>query len=180
MSRVGKAIINIPEKVTVTTDDKGLVTVKGVKDLQTVQLTGSISVKVKGSELSVCRGDDETKTRTLHGLYRSLVFNAVYGVSTGWSKTLILNGVGYRAAASQKTLDLTLGFSHPIQFLIPSGITIKVEKQTTVTITGANKALVGQVSADIRAYRLPEPYLGKGIRYSDEVIRRKAGKSGSK
>ncbi len=180
MSRVGKAIINIPEKVTVTTDDKGLVTVKGVKDSQTVQLRGSISIKVKDCELSVCRGDEEPKTRTLHGLYRSLVFNAVYGVSTGWSKTLILNGVGYRAAVSKKILNLTLGYSHPIKFVIPDGITITVEKQTTVTVKGVDKALVGQVSADIRAYRLPEPYLGKGIRYSDEVIRRKAGKSGSK
>ncbi|MGH1468003.1 MAG: 50S ribosomal protein L6 [Bdellovibrionales bacterium] len=180
MSRVGKATINIPEKVTVTMNDKGLVTVKGAKTSQTVQLTGSISVETEGAELNVRRGDEEASTRALHGLYRSLVFNAVHGVSTGWSKTLILNGVGYRAAVSGKTLDLTLGYSHPIKFPIPDGIEIKVEKQTTVTISGADKALVGQVSANIRAYRLPEPYLGKGIRYSDEVIRRKAGKSGGK
>lgn len=180
MSRIGKAIINLPEKVTVTSNDKGLVTVKGAKTSQTVQLTGPISINVEGAELNVKRGDDETQTRALHGLYRSLVFNAVHGVSTGWSKTLILNGVGYRAAVSGKNLDLTLGYSHPIKFPIPEGIEISVVKQTTVTVSGANKALVGQVSANIRAYRLPEPYLGKGIRYSDEVIRRKAGKSGGK
>lgn len=180
MSRIGRAIINLPEKVTVTKNDQGLVTVKGAKTSQSVQLTGPISIKIEGTELNVTRGDDETKTRALHGLYRSLVFNAVHGVSTGWSKTLILNGVGYRAAVSGKTLDLTLGYSHPIKFPIPEGIEISVVKQTTLTVSGANKALVGQVSANIRAYRLPEPYLGKGIRYSDEVIRRKAGKSGGK
>jgi len=180
MSRIGKAIINIPEKVTVTKNDAGVVTVKGAKTSQTVPLTGSISIKQEGTELHVTRGDEAPKTRALHGLYRSLVFNAVHGVSEGWSKSLILNGVGYRAAVSGKTLDLTLGYSHPIKFPIPEGIEIKVDKQTTVHVSGADKALVGQVAANIRGYRLPEPYLGKGIRYSDEVIRRKAGKSGGK
>ncbi len=180
MSRIGRAIINLPDKVTVTSNDKGVVVIKGAKTKEEVPLTGAISIKVEGSVLNVCRGDEEPKTRALHGLYRSLIFNAVHGVSTGWSKTLVLNGVGYRAAVSGKNLDLTLGFSHPIKFPIPTGIEIKVEKQTTVTVTGADKALVGQVAADIRGYRPPEPYLGKGIRYSDEVIRRKAGKSGAK
>jgi len=180
MSRIGKAIINVPDKVTVTKNDAGVVIIKGAKTSQEVPLTGSISIEQEGTELKVTRGNEEPKTRALHGLYRSLVFNAVHGVSTGWSKTLILNGVGYRAAVSGKTLDLTLGYSHPIKFPIPEGIAISVEKQTTVTVTGADKALVGQVSANIRGYRLPEPYLGKGIRYSDEVIRRKAGKSGGK
>lgn len=180
MSRVGKAIISLPEKVSVALNDAGLVTIKGAKESQEVQLTGPISIKQEGVELSVVRTNDEPKTRALHGLYRSLINNAVKGVSEGWSKTLLLNGVGYRAAVSGKTLELTLGFSHPVKFPIPDGITIKVEKQTTVTVTGADKALVGQVAANIRAYRLPEPYLGKGIKYSDEVIRRKAGKSGAK
>jgi large subunit ribosomal protein L6 len=180
MSRVGKAIINLPEKVAVTSNDSGLVTVKGPKTSQTVQLTGPIGIKQEGTELSLVRENEEPKTRALHGLYRSLVFNAVHGVSTGWSKTLILNGVGYRAAVSGKTLELTLGYSHPIKFPIPDGIEMKVDKQTTLHITGADKALVGQVAANIRGFRLPEPFLGKGIRYSDEVIRRKAGKSGGK
>lgn len=180
MSRIGKAIINLPEKVTVTKNDLGLVVVKGAKLSQSVQLCGPISIEQEGTELQVTRGNDEPKTRALHGLYRSLIFNAVHGVSTGWTKSLILNGVGYRAAVSGKTLDLTLGYSHPIKFPIPGGIEIKVEKQTTVHVSGADKALVGQVAANIRGYRLPEPYLGKGIRYSDEVIRRKAGKSGAK
>jgi len=180
MSRVGKAIINIPEKVSVSINDAGVVTVKGAKTSQSVSLTGPISIKQEGSEVHVTRGNDEPKTRALHGLYRSLIFNAVKGVSEGWQKSLILNGVGYRAAVSGKTLDLTLGYSHPIKFPIPEGIEIKVDKQTTVHISGADKALVGQVAANIRGYRLPEPYLGKGIRYSDEVIRRKAGKSGGK
>ena len=180
MSRVGKAIINIPEKVTVTKNDAGVVTIKGAKTSQTVSLTGPISIEQEGTGLTVTRGSDEPKTRALHGLYRSLIFNAVHGVSEGWQKSLILNGVGYRAAVSGKTLDLTLGYSHPIKFPIPEGIEIKVDKQTTVHVSGADKALVGQVAANIRGYRLPEPDLGKGIRYSDEVIRRKAGKSGGK
>ncbi len=180
MSRIGKAIINLPEKVTVTSNDAGLVTIKGAKTTQSVQMTGAMRIKLEGTALSVERGDDEAKTRALHGLYRSLIFNAVEGVSKGWSKTLILNGVGYRASVSGKKLELSLGYSHPISFAIPDGIEIKVEKQTTVTVSGADKALVGQVAANIRSYRLPEPYLGKGIRYSDEVIRRKAGKSGGK
>ncbi len=180
MSRIGRAIINIPEKVTVTSNDAGLVTVKGGKTTHLVQMTGSMTLSQEGAELSVKRGDDEPKTRALHGLYRSLINNAVVGVSTGWKKELELNGVGYRAQVSGKHLDLTLGYSHPIKFPIPAGITISVEKQTRLKVEGADKALVGQVAANIRAYRVPEPFLGKGIKYSDEIIRRKAGKSGAK
>jgi len=180
MSRIGRAIINIPDKVTVTSNDSGLVTVKGGKTTHMVQMTGSMTLSQEGTELSVKRGDDEPKTRALHGLYRSLISNAVVGVSTGWKKELELNGVGYRAQVAGKHLDLTLGYSHPIKFPIPEGITISVEKQTRLKVEGADKALVGQVAANIRAYRVPEPFLGKGIKYSDEVIRRKAGKSGAK
>ena len=180
MSRIGKAIINVPEKVTVSSTDDGVVTIKGAKASQVVKLTGPITISQEGEELSVKRGNDEPKTRALHGLYRSLINNAVTGVSTGWSKELELNGVGYRAQVSGKNLDLTLGYSHPIKFPIPEGITISVEKQTRVKVEGADKALVGQVAANIRRYRIPEPFLGKGIKYSDEVIRRKAGKSGAK
>ena len=180
MSRIGKAIIKIPEKVTIASNDKGLVTVKGAKMIQTVQMTGPITLSQEGDKLSVKRENDEPRTRALHGLYRSLINNAVIGVSEGWKKELELNGVGYRAQVSGKNLDLTLGYSHPIKFPIPDGITISVEKQTRVKIEGADKALVGQVATNIRAYRVPEPFLGKGIKYSDEVIRRKAGKSGAK
>lgn len=180
MSRIGKATINLPDKVSVSSNDKGIVTIKGAKYSQEVQLTGPISVEVEGTAVNVKRGNEEPKTRALHGLYRSLIANAVHGVSEGWKKELILNGVGYRAAVSGKTLELTLGFSHPVKFPIPDGIEAKVEKQTTVIISGADKALVGQVAANIRKYRVPEPYLGKGIKYSDEVIKRKAGKSGAK
>jgi large subunit ribosomal protein L6 len=180
MSRIGKALIKIPEKVTVTSNDQGLVTIKGAKASQTVQMTGPITISQDGDQLSVNRGNDEPKTRALHGLYRSLISNAVTGVSEGWKKELELNGVGYRAQVSGKSLDLTLGYSHPIKFPIPEGISISVEKQTSVKVEGADKALVGQVAANIRAYRVPEPFLGKGIKYSDEVIRRKAGKSGGK
>ena len=180
MSRIGRALIKVPEKVTITSNDKGVVTVKGSKVSQTVKLTGSITVSQEGDQLSVNRVGDEPKIRALHGLYRSLIHNAVVGVSEGWKKELELNGVGYRAQVSGKNLDLTLGYSHPIKFPIPEGIAITVEKQTRVKVVGADKALVGQVAADIRAYRVPEPFLGKGIKYSDEIIRRKAGKSGAK
>ena len=180
MSRIGKAIIKVPEKVTITSNDKGVVVIKGAKTSQTVEMTGPFTISQEGAELSVNRGNDEQKTRALHGLYRSLINNAVTGVSEGWKKELELNGVGYRAQVSGKFLDLTLGYSHPIKFPIPDGIAISVEKQTRLTIEGADKALVGQVAANIRAYRVPEPFLGKGIKYSDEVIRRKAGKSGAK
>lgn len=180
MSRIGRAVINIPEKVSISSNDDGVVTIKGAKSSEEVKLTGPISIEVEGAEAYVKRENDEPKTRALHGLYRSLIFNAVHGVTEGWSKELILNGVGYRAAVSGKNLELTLGFSHPVKFPIPDGITIAVEKQTSIKISGSNKTLVGQVAANIRKYRLPEPFLGKGIKYSDEVIRRKAGKSGGK
>lgn len=183
MSRIGKAVIPLSDKVNVTADDAGLVTVKGAKATQQVQIIGPIKIKIEGKEVKLERENDEQKTRALHGLYRSLVANAVHGVTDGWQKQLLLNGVGYRASVQGQTLELTLGFSHPIKHPIPQGIEIKVGKagnETSVTITGADKALVGQVAADIRGYRPPEPYLGKGVRYSDEVIRRKAGKSGGK
>ena len=180
MSRIGKAIINLPEKVNVEANDSGLVTIKGAKSTQQVQLTGPISVEKEGTVVTVKRGNEEQKTRALHGLYRSLINNAVVGVSTGWTRELELNGVGYRSQVSGKTLELTLGYSHPIKFPIPEGISISVEKQTRIKVEGADKALVGQVAANIRSYRVPEPFLGKGVKYSDEVIRRKAGKSGAK
>ena len=126
------------------------------------------------------RADDSKESKSLHGLYKVLLQNAVTGVSTGFTKSLEMHGVGYRGNVQGKKLELALGFSHPISFDIPEGIEIKVEKQTTVIVTGADKAQVGQVAAKIRGFRPPEPYLGKGVRYVGEHIRRKAGKSAGK
>lgn len=177
MSRIGKVPVVFDSSVNVNINNN-IVEVKGGKSALTVEMRPEVSAKVEDNQIILTRADDTKTARALHGLYRSLVQNAVTGVSKGWSKTLILNGVGYRAAVKGKVLEMNLGFSHPIEFPIPEGIEIKVEKATTVTVSGADKTLVGQVSANIRKYRQPEPYLGKGIRYSDEVIRRKAGKSG--
>ncbi|MCO5113673.1 MAG: 50S ribosomal protein L6 [Bdellovibrionaceae bacterium] len=179
MSRIGKLPVKVEDKVNVEIKDT-LVTIKNGNKVQEVRVTGPIKVELKDGAIQVTRENDEPKTKALHGLYRRLIGNAMTGVSKGWSKALILNGVGYRANVAGKNLELTLGFSHPISFPIPEGIEIKVDKQTNVSITGADKALVGQVAAKIRGFRPPEPFLGKGIRYDDEVIRRKAGKSGGK
>lgn len=179
MSRIGKLPVKVEDKVNVEIKDT-LVTIKNGNKVQEVRVTGPIKVELKDGQIFVTRENDEQQTRALHGLYRRLIGNAMTGVSKGWTKNLILNGVGYRANVAGKTLELTLGFSHPISFPIPDGIEVKVDKQTNVSITGADKALVGQVAAKIRDFRPPEPFLGKGIRYDDEVIRRKAGKTGGK
>lgn len=177
MSRVGKAPVYFDDKVQVNINGQ-VVKVKGGKTELSVEVKPAIDVKIEEGKVVLTRKNDEPQTRAFHGLYRALIQNAVTGVSTGWKKELILNGVGYRASVSGKKLEMNLGYSHPIVFEIPEGIEIKVEKNTTVIINGADRALVGQVAAKIRGYRPPEPFLGKGIRYSDEVIRRKAGKSG--
>lgn len=180
MSRVGKNPVSFGEKVKVNITDKNEVVVNGGKTTLTVAMKPQVKARVEGSQIFVERLDDSATARSLHGLYRTLVHNAVVGVTEGFKKTLILNGVGYRASVSGKTLELSLGFSHPISFPIPEGIEAKVEKQTTLHISGASKEQVGQVAAKIRNYRPPEPYLGKGIKYSDEHIRRKEGKSAGK
>ena len=180
MSRIGKLPVKVEDKVDVNVESGSLVKIKSGNKAQEIQVTGDISVEIKEGLIHVIRKNDERHTRALHGLYRSLIQNAMTGVFKGWSKSLILNGVGYRASVSGKKLELTLGYSHPIKFPIPEGIDIKVDKQTTIHVNGIDKALVGQVAATIRDYRPPEPYLGKGVRYSDEVIRKKAGKSGGK
>ena len=176
MSRVGKVPVTFGDKVSVNISGN-LVTVKGAKNTESVEFSSHVDVKVEGSEIIVTRKDDSKECRARHGLYRSLIQNAVTGVTDGFTKTLILNGVGYRSAVKGKNLELALGYSHPIEFPIPDGIEIKVEKQTKVVVTGSSKALVGQVAAKIRSFRPPEPYLGKGVKYEDEYIRRKAGKS---
>jgi len=187
MSRIGKNPVVIGKDIKVELvdpkDNKNwgqTIVLKTSKSTQMIQVKPEILCEVNDTEVILNRANDEKQTRAYHGLYRSLLQNAMTGLVDGWSKTLILNGVGYRSAVKGKVLELNLGYSHPINFDIPDGIDIKVEKQTTVTVTGVDKALVGQVSAKIRGFRPPEPFLGKGIRYSDEHIRRKAGKSAGK
>jgi large subunit ribosomal protein L6 len=177
MSRVGKAPVFFDKAVTVTVGNTEIV-VKGAKTSQRVPLMEGISAKIADGAITLARAENGDSAK--FGLIRALLQNAVTGVSKGWVKELDLNGVGYRANVAGKKLDLSLGYSHPISFDIPEGIEIKVEKQTKIIITGADRSRVGQVAAQIRDFRPPEPYLGKGIKYSDEVIRRKAGKAAGK
>lgn len=180
MSRIGKAPIMFDDKVQVSVDSTNNVLVKGAKNSIKINLNPVILVNVENKKIVLKRKDESKSTKSLHGMYRALLQNAVMGVTQGFTKTLELHGVGYRAAVQGKKLELSLGFSHPISFEIPDGIEIKVEKQTAVTITGASRELVGQVAAKIRGFRPPEPYLGKGVRYAGEHIRKKAGKSAGK
>jgi len=174
MSRIGKKPVPIPAGVTVTVAD-GLVKVKGAKvELQHVVLTGT-TVAIEGGEVRVSA---ERITRNpMFGTMRAQIANMVTGVTTGFSKTLEIVGTGFRANLDGKKLVLQLGFSHPVVFMPPEGIFIKVDSPTRLTISGADKALVGQVAADIRGFRPPEPYKGKGVKYEGEYIRRKAGKA---
>jgi len=177
MSRVGKKPITIPTGVDVTIDGSRVV-VKGPNGTLQHDAPESISVAREGDELLVTRPDDERENRALHGLTRSLVANMVTGVSAGFSRDLEIVGVGYRAVAQGPTrLELQLGFSHPVVFDAPDGVTFEVPAPTRITVRGCDKQLVGQVAANIRKIRKPEPYKGKGIRYSDERVLRKAGKS---
>lgn len=180
MSRVGKAPVTVAKGVKVSITPANEVVVQGAKWTQKVSMRKEITAKLEGEQIVLTRKDDTKTSRELHGLYRALVQNAVTGVTTGFTKSLDLVGVGYRAAVSGKKLELSLGYSHPINFPIPEGIEIKVEKQTNIAVTGASRELVGQVAAKIRGFRPPEPYLGKGVKYSDEKLRRKEGKSAGK
>ena len=174
MSRVGKKPVPIPSGVTVTIAD-GYVKVKGAKvELQHIVLTGT-SVAIDGNEVKVSA--EQITRNPAFGTMRAQIANMVTGVTTGFTKTLEIVGTGYRAAMEGKKLVLQLGFSHPVHFMSPEGITIKVESPTRLTISGADKAQVGQVAADIRGFRPPEPYKGKGVKYEGEYIRRKAGKA---
>ncbi len=180
MSRIGRSPVIFDDKVQVSISPENEVLVKGAKSTLNIKMNSSISAKVDGKKILLTRADDSKEARSLHGLYRALIQNAVIGVTKGFNKGLELHGVGYRANVAGKKLELSLGFSHPISYDIPEGIEIKVEKQTAVSITGASRELVGQVAAKIRSFRPPEPYLGKGVRYAGENIRRKAGKSAGK
>ena len=180
MSRIGKNPVVFDSTVQVNLTPANEVVVKGAKSALTIGLSQNVSANIEGNKVILTRKDDSKEARAQHGLYRALVQNAVVGVTKGITKGLELNGVGYRANVTGQKLEMSLGFSHPVVFDIPAGIEIKVDKQTNLTITGASKELVGQVAAKIRSYRPPEPYLGKGVRYTGEVIRRKAGKSAGK
>ena len=177
MSRVGKEPIAIPSGVDVTLEGRRVV-VKGPNGTLAHQAPEAITVSRDGDTLVVTRPDDERENRALHGLTRSLVHNMVVGVSQGFSRELEIVGVGYRAQAQGPSkLELQVGFSHPVRFEAPDGVTFEVPQPTRIVVRGADKQLVGQVAADVRKSRPPEPYKGKGIRYSDERVQRKAGKS---
>jgi large subunit ribosomal protein L6 len=180
MSRIGRSPVIFDDKVQVSVTPKNEVIVKGAKTSLNIVMRPAITATLDGKKVVLTRVDETKESKALHGLYRSLIQNAVIGVTKGFTKGLELHGVGYRANVSGKKLELSLGFSHPVVFEIPDGIEIKVEKQTAISITGASKELVGQVAAKVRGYRPPEPYLGKGVRYAGEHIRRKAGKSAGK
>ena len=178
MSRIGRSPIAVPAGVSVSIAE-GTVTVSGPNGTMTRTLPAGITVAQEGDVLSVQRASEETSQKALHGLTRTLVSNMVTGVTSGWTKELEIIGVGYRAAAaSADALDLSLGFSHPVKFTAPAGITFEVPSPTRVIVKGADKEVVGQVAASIRKIRKPEPYKGKGVRYAGENVRRKAGKSG--
>ena len=179
MSRIGKSPITVPSGVDVTITGRN-VTVKGPRGTLTRDIPGDITVRQEESTLLVERPNDERTNRALHGLSRTLVNNMVIGVTDGFTKELEIVGVGYRAEAQGDNLRLALGFSHPVVVPAPSGITFDIPVQTRVIVKGIDKELVGQVAANIRSIRKPEPYKGKGVRYQGETILRKAGKTGKK
>ena len=176
MSRIGKLPIAIPSGVTITVDSD-VITVKGAKGELTVPHLSDVTVSVEDGNAIVTRKDDERIAKAQHGLQRALLNNAVDGVTKGFEKKLEVNGVGFRVATSNNVLDMSLGFSHPVQYTAPAGVSITNEKMT-ITVSGIDKQQVGQVAAEIRSLKKPEPYKGKGIKYADEVILRKAGKAG--
>ncbi len=178
MSRIGKMPIAIPAGVNVEVAENNKVTVKGPKGTLERVLPAEMTIKVEGAEVVVSRPNDLKRNKALHGLTRSLINNMVIGVSEGYKKTLEINGVGYRAAKQGKVLTLTLGYSHPIEMTDPEGLEVTVEDSNKITVSGIDKEKVGQYAAEIRGKRGPEPYKGKGIKYSDEHIRRKVGKAG--
>ena len=180
MSRIGKMPIAIPAGVTVDVAENNKVTVKGPKGTLERVLPAEMTIKVDGSEVTVTRPNDLKKMKALHGLTRTLIANMVKGVTEGYQKVLEINGVGYRAAKAGKELTLILGYSHPVVMTDPEGIESIVEGQNKIIVKGIDKEKVGQYAAEIRAKRPPEPYKGKGIKYADEVIRRKVGKAGKK
>lgn len=180
MSRIGKLPVNIPAGVEVKVNDSNIVTVKGPKGELQEQISELIKVNITDGVLTVTRENDAKESRSAHGLSRTLINNMVVGVTNGYEKKLQLVGVGYKADKKAKTLVLSLGYSHPVEMVDPDGIETVVTSPTEVIVKGTSKALVGNYAANIRKWRKPEPYKGKGIRYVDEVVRRKEGKTGAK
>ena len=184
MSRIGKQPIELGDKVTINVAANNLVTVKGPKGELSVQIDPDIKVELKDGQMLVVRPTEQKRHRSMHGLYRSLLDNAVVGVTEGYKRELEIIGVGYRAAVANGVLELALGFSHPIYFVPPTGIKVDVDtkrgKNPIIIVEGTDKQMVGQVAAKIRGLRPPEPYKGKGVRYVDEYVRRKAGKTAAR
>ena len=180
MSRIGRAPITVPAGVTVTVGEENLITVKGPKGTLTYKANPNMKVSVDGAVVTVARPNDEAENRALHGLTRTLINNMIIGVTEGYSKELEVNGVGYRVAKQGKQLVMNLGYSHQVFVDEIPGITLEAPTPNKIVVSGADKQVVGQVAAEIREKRPPEPYKGKGIKYVDEVIRRKEGKAGGK
>jgi large subunit ribosomal protein L6 len=184
MSRIGRAPITVPSKVQVNWTEGNLVTVKGPKGELSHQVDRSLTLKLEEGSLTVTRPSDSKEHRSKHGLYRTLINNMVVGVSTGYTKQLEIHGVGYRATKTGNNLVIAIGYSHPVEVQPPVGVSFSVDgidaatKATKISVSGIDKQLVGQIAAEIRGIRKPEPYKGKGIRYAGEKIRRKAGKAG--
>ncbi|MCL1893165.1 MAG: 50S ribosomal protein L6 [Holophagaceae bacterium] len=177
MSRIGKMPVTLPKGVKITVNGAEAI-VEGSKGKLACPIPNGVSLDVQADSVSLARSNDEPQSRAYHGLTRALLQNAVAGVTDGWKKELDIVGVGYKAAMEGAVLRLDIGYSHPILFNPPTGIQVAVEKNTHITITGIDRQLVGQVAADIRQFRKPEPYKGKGIKYTNEIVRRKAGKTG--
>ena len=180
MSRIGRMPIAVPAGVTVDIAENNHVTVKGPKGTLERTLPSEMDIKLEGAEVIVTRPNDLKKMKSLHGLTRTLINNMVVGVTEGYQKVLEVNGVGYRASKSGNKLTLNLGYSHPVEMIDPEGVETVLEGQNKITVKGIDKEKVGQYAAEIRDKRRPEPYKGKGIKYADEVIRRKVGKTGKK
>lgn len=176
MSRIGKLPVKIPSGVTITVDDQ-MIVVKGSKGQLEQPLLDRVDVKVEADTLTVTRINDEKMSKAQHGLTRALINNMVIGVSQGFEKKLEVNGVGFRVNGGGQSLEMALGYSHPVKYQAPEGVALTVDKMT-ITVSGINKQQVGQVAAEIRSLKKPEPYKGKGIKYADEQILRKAGKAG--
>ena len=180
MSRIGRQPITIPAGVTITRGDDNIVTVKGPKGTLTQWVNPAITYEIEGNVLTVKRPNDAKENRAMHGLYRKLISNMVIGVTTGFTKELNIVGTGYRAAMAGTGLTVTVGYSHPVDFAAPKGISFDVPAPNRIIVSGIDKQLVGETAAKIRKIREPEPYMGKGIRYVDEVVRQKEGKTAGK